>query len=154
MNSQLAGHCYAVYEELAKRAEMNGKGELVFVGKMTDVHRYLGISSSMYSRIKRILEGAKSIEVLQRGTAAQPSIILLRGEPSAEIFSDSGLTSPRKLATLVGQLEKRVAALETWRESIPINVLQALREHEERIEWLEASVPGESQMGHQTQTKE
>ncbi len=148
MSEALNQHILAVYGELEKRSvvdETFGDHQLVFTGNFTEVYNYFGISSSMYSRIRRVLVESGSIEVVQKGTGAQPSIILLHGAPSAENLSDEGLTSPRRLATMVGQMQERLAALEAWRESIPLNVTEALREHEVRIGQLEQGVSdGES----------
>jgi len=138
--SQLAGHTFALYDELSKLATPNDDGELVFVGKLTKVYNSLGISSSMYSRIKRILMGTKSIEILQRGTGAQPSIILLHGAPDPEIFSRKDLTAPRTFATLLGTLENRVETLEGWRESMPFSISEVLLDYEIRIVQLERAI--------------
>src|SRR5215831_11578713 len=142
----------AVYEELEKRAKLNDNGELLFIGNITEVHHFLGISTSMYSRIRRILMEAGSVEVLQRGTGAQPSIAILHGAPDPELFTLEVLTAPRRLATLVAQLEKRCERLEKWRESMPLNLQEALREHETRLNELERSVSVERGNKEDTET--
>jgi hypothetical protein len=131
-------HSLAFYRELDSQAETNEDGVRVFEGHTTKVLNHLGISSAWYSRIMRILEEGDSIVTIQRGTAHQPSIIVLRGEPDEEKISESDLTSPRHLATLVARLEKRVAALEGWRESQGgLNISNAMLSHESRISQLE-----------------
>jgi hypothetical protein len=60
----------------------------------------------------------------------------LHGAPLTENIFDEGLTSARRLATLVGQLEKRVADLEA---RIPLNVLEALRDFEVRLGRMETA---------------
>jgi hypothetical protein len=137
MHSQVAGHVLAFYDELERRANRDDDGNLTFVGNMTEAWNYLGISTSMYSRVRRVLLKTRSIQIVQRGTGAQPSIVTLHGAPSAEDLSNEDLTSPRRLATLLEQLENRVTALE---ERIPANVLEALREQEERLSEVERVV--------------
>ena len=136
--STLFLHSLAFYRELDNQAETNEDGVRVFEGHTTKLMNQLGISSSWYSRIMRILEEGDSIVMLQRGTAHQPSVIVLRGEPDEEKINESDLTAPRHLATLVERLEKRVAALEGWRESHGgLNITSAMLNHESRISQLE-----------------
>jgi len=147
--TQAAGHAIAFYEELERRASPDDGGNPVFMGNITNVYNSLGISSSMYSRVKRILTGSGAITMLQRGTANQPSIIALHGAPDAEALADQDLTQPRRLATMVGELEKRVAALES---RLPLDVAHALREHEIRLNKLEGSVSVERAQTEDTET--
>lgn len=142
----VAKHTIAVYDELVKRATTNDNDELVYNGNITEVFNYLGISTSMYSRVRKVLVESRSIEFLQRGNVAQPSIVLLLGEPSVESLGRKDLTQARRLDKVVGELEKRVAALEAVQAGIPANVSQALWDHESRLNELEKNATdGESE---------
>lgn len=131
-------HSLAFYRELEKRAELNEDGILVFEGHTTRVMRYLTISSTWYSPIMRTLAGCDSIVVLQKGTVHQPSIVVLREPPTEEKIFGQDLTTTRHLATLVERLEKRVNALEGWREAQGgLNVANAMLDLERRLSQLE-----------------
>jgi len=136
-DNAVARHSLAVYDELVKRATAREDGVLEFSGKLTAVFAYLGISSAMYSRVRRVLIISGSIEILQKGAGGQPSIILIHDAPDTEKLSDPALTSARRLATMVVQLEKRVADLEA---RIPFNVLETLRDFEVRLGRMEVAV--------------
>lgn len=131
-------HSLAFYRELEKRADTNEDGIVVFEGHTTKVMNHLSISSTWYSPIMRALTECDCIISLQRGTVHQPSLIILRGEPTEENFSSGGLTPARHLATLVARLEKRVNALEGWREAQGgLNVAEAMLNLERRLSQLE-----------------
>jgi len=143
-----AGHALAVYDELEKRAEHKENGEVVFTGKLTSVFAYHGVSTSLYSRVRRVLIESGSITIVERGRSGRPSVIRLHGAPSPEILSEKDLTLNRDSARLVLQLEKRVSALEA---RLPLNVTEALREHEVRIANLAASRKNGSEQTERTE---
>jgi hypothetical protein len=143
----------AFYNEMKERSTTDDEGNTVFVGSVLEVFNHLGISLSLYSRVKRLLVRSESIEILQRGTAHQPSIVLLRAAPTSEAFADEGLTNARRHATLIQELERRLETLEGWRQSLPPNLSEALREHESRLYRLEKFTRDihDDQMGSRTQ---
>jgi len=111
---------------------------LLFDGHHTKILNYLGISTSYWSKIMRTLIEHGNIVVLRKGNVRQTSLITLRSEPSEEKISESDLTRPDDGATLVARLEKRVGALEGWRESqAGLNVPRAMLDLEQRIAHLE-----------------
>jgi len=143
-------HTIEFYKELEKRAERNENDILVFTGHTTKVMNYLGISSAWYSRIRDALLSQGCIAIHQRGTIHQPSIIVLRGEPTSEKISAEDLTSAGRTATLVERLDKRLAALEAWRiESNGTNVMLALVNIESRLSRLERLVKPDESNGNQ-----
>lgn len=137
-NKALVSHTLEFYRELEKRADANEHGVLVFEGQTTKVFRYLGISNAWYTPIMYALVESDSIISVQRGNKHQPSILVLRGEPTEEKISEKALTSGPHVATLVAALESRVRALEAWRESQGgLNVTKAMLDHERRLSRIE-----------------
>jgi hypothetical protein len=134
-------HALAVYDELRKRAREDDALGLVYEGKLKDVYVYLNISSSAYTRIRRVLLGCGSIEILQRGSRYQPSIVALRDRPpdgNHELTGEdlTGYTAP---ARILVELQAEVQALGTWRETLrEVNLTEVLRNFEDRITRLEA----------------
>ena len=131
-------HSLAFYRELESQAKTEPGGMLLFDGHHTKILNYLGISTSYWSKIMRTLIEHGNIVVLRKGNVRQTSLITLRSEPSEEKISESDLTRPDDGATLVARLEKRVGALEGWRESqAGLNVPRAMLDLEQRIAHLE-----------------
>jgi hypothetical protein len=137
-------HMRAVYAYLEGNAELSSDNELIFEGKWQDAFEHLGISSSYYSPIRKMLETPADdpcCTIYQRGNSEQPSLIKLHHPPLVEWknISVSALTKPREGATLISDLEREVAELKAWREEVfgTFNVRDALRNHEGRIARLE-----------------
>ena len=131
-------HSLAFYREMESQAKIEPGGMLLFEGHTSKVLNHLGISTSWWSQIIRTLVEHGNIMVLQKGSVHQASIINLRSEPSEEKISESDLTRRGQGATLVARLEKRVGALEGWRESqAGLNVPRAMLDLEQRIAHLE-----------------
>lgn len=141
MTEIVKNHALEFYRELEKRADANEFGIPVFEGQVTKVMHYLGISSRWYSPIIRLLRECEAITLIQRGTRYQPTVIVLRGEPTDEKISEKGLTTAGPPATLVARLESRIAALESWRVSTNgFNLVEAMANHELRLSQLESSI--------------
>lgn len=139
MSKTLAGHTIRFYQELEKRAKKDENGYPVFEGHTTKVFAHLGISTSWHSQIMRILQDSQSIEVIRRGTANGPSVLVLWDEPSEERIYEFDLTRPDNLATMVERLERRVNALESGRlRESGLDIPQAMANHESRISQLES----------------
>jgi hypothetical protein len=149
----LERHTRAFYDGL----ELLGKddpeiGGLVVETRLSYLFQELEIPSTYYARIRVILFGGADpcVIMLRRGTHGNPSVVVLRHPPSAELFADEGLTQARSAATVFLDATKRVEKLEAWRDSLTpadenrLNVVEALRNHETRLAALEASQEGET----------
>ena len=120
----------------------------VFVGKVTELFRELGISTAYYSRIRRLLIQGGSIQIVKRGARGLGSEVRLYRPPEDFTFGD--LTPTRDAATMMVELEGRLRRLEGWRESQGgLNTGEALRNHENRISQLESEIPGKSEVAGQ-----
>lgn len=110
---------------------------LVFRGKLTDIFADMKVSQKYYVTIRKILREYDCIQMLQRGTKAYDSIVILNHPPPEEI-SPTLLTdahSPAKIA----DVDRRVTALEDWRVTTAggLNIGEALRDMEIRLAKLE-----------------
>lgn len=136
------------YAELEKRANIEvveGTEFLVFRGKLTDVFNELKASQTYYSQIRAILANYECVTILQRGTSAYESVLVLNhAPPSPENISSQDLTRPTGAATLgslgeaIEDLGQRLKGLENWREGTGgINIGEVLRNFEQRLAKLE-----------------
>ena len=134
---------YAIlfYQYLDEQAEVNEYLERVFTGSKGEAYKAVGASSTHHSDIRRLLIESGSITELQRGTGKQDSIIVLNGLD--ENILAVPLTPPGRAATLPVGVARRLAALESWRETTGgINIQQALRNIELRLSKVESHVQG------------
>lgn len=108
----------------------------IFVGKITEIYRLLGLPSGYYSYIIGTLKESKSIEYLSRGRQGKPSKIKMGPPPDEVATLDLGLTS----APTAAKLERRMKALEAKYEAQTrggLNVPEALRNFEFRLAHIE-----------------
>jgi hypothetical protein len=135
-------HTCTLYEKLHKLSKMNEEKERIFTGNYSDVFKEVGASLAYYTPIRSLLLSPTldpCITIYQRGNSDQPSQIRLNHPPPPE-WSDlraKDLTSASGSATLP-LLEKKVAGLVAWRESIgEVNLSEALRNFEQRLSNIE-----------------
>jgi uncharacterized protein with NAD-binding domain and iron-sulfur cluster len=149
----LKRHTFEFYSELEKRSEVNEYGIRVFVGEYTKVLTEMKVSTTHWSAIREILITSGCISIVQRGTAHQPSIVVLITEPTDENYSAGSLTSAPHPAILVASLEKRVAALEAWFITLggdKVNFAEIVRNHERRITKVEVGMERASEPNQTT----
>jgi hypothetical protein len=112
----------------------------VFAGKYSDVWQATGISQTYYKPVREALERHGAILILQKGSRAADTVIVLRDLPNEDEWNidgwrdGSGLTNPPEsdtLRTQVEEIENRLGG---------INVVAALAEFEKRVETLEQQV--------------
>jgi hypothetical protein len=138
----LERHVVNVYNYMSERAVINPvNGDNQFTGKLTDIFAELRISTAFYTPIRRLLMDTGSIELIERGTKAAPSVVALRHPPPEQKLWPEPLTPGRESATLHRkEVERRLAVLEGWRETLGggrINLAEVLRNFEARISALE-----------------
>jgi hypothetical protein len=141
------------YELLEERSSVNEYGERVFEGHFSKLLGELGFSKRWYSEIRSALlipVEDPCIEIVQRGTANQNTIVILRHPPPPEWadLTAGGLTQARFRDTVYGRVEARVERLEAWRETLGgVNLAEALRNFEMRLSRLEAKAGGKDLNG-------
>jgi hypothetical protein len=134
----------AFYRELEKRSEVNENDELIYTGFITQLPQVLGISPSMYHKLRSILIQSDCIVFMKRGGRGEPSTIQLL-QPPTEDGVESALKdlTYRPGAARVRDMEERLARLEGWRESTAnVNIAETLRDFEMRISKLESKLTG------------
>jgi hypothetical protein len=150
--SRLYDFTVQVYRLLEERAEANEYDELIFEGYYKRLVYRTGASSTYYSLIRQLLgspANSPCITFMQKGNVAQPSRIRLHHPPPEEWsgLSQSDLTGVRGAATLIPDLEKRVAALEAVTQTLgEVNLKKILLDFERRLLRLE-SKPLEKERG-------
>lgn len=131
---------YATLLQTATEEVSDGKELLVWRGKLTDVFRELKVTSKYYTTIRAILTKTGSITIVETGSRNRPSIVVLNHEPPPlQKINNLGLTGTAPAATMMVELQRRLATLEAWRESQGgINIAEALRNLEDRLTKLES----------------
>jgi hypothetical protein len=138
-------HAKRLYEAMLEQSYPEDEVH-VFVGKVTELFRELGISTAYYSRIRRLLIKNGCIQIVKRGARGLGSEVRLYHPP--EDFTIGDLTPTRNYATLILELDNRLRRLEGWRDSQGgLNTGEALRNHENRLSHLEADKQGKSGPG-------
>lgn len=144
--SSLYRYTVAVYDYLHDNSELNEYGERVFVGSVASVINDIATSKRYYTPIRRLLESPPNdpcVEIRQRGTGKQPSIIRLFHPPPAA-WSEIpllGLTRDASHATLSEsarastELVRRVESLEN--KLGEVNLVEVLQDYKRRLEQLE-----------------
>lgn len=140
MPVKYAREFYRILEQDQVLETVDGKDLRVWRGKLTDVFRELRVTSKYYSTIRAILTKSGSITIVETGSRNRDSIVVLNHEPpSLQEINNLGLTGTAPAATLTVELQRRLSALEAWRESQGgINIAEALRNIENRLRKLEA----------------
>lgn len=135
------------YDELVKHANLRkvqGKEVLVYEGHYSNLYKQVIGNPTYYTPIRKILVETESISILQRGNISQETIMVLNHPPPAPDEWPDDLTGEQVSATLRASYERRLAALETWRETTTgggkLNLLEVLRNFEERIAKLESQL--------------
>jgi len=131
------------YDALAKeskRRKIDGKMVLVYEGYFSRLFRAVVNNPKYYTPIRTILTSGEdpSITILQTGNAHAPSIVVLNHRPPAQESWPEDLTGVPKSATLWVELDRRLSAVESWRETTGgTNFTDILRNFEGRISKLE-----------------
>ena len=145
-NPTVLKYAIQLYQYLDERAEVNQYHEHVFTGRVGEAYKAIGASSTYHSDIRKLLIESGSVTVLQRGTGKQASEWVLNGLDENILVVP--LTPPEPGATMGVQVDRRLAALESWRETTGgINIAEALRNMESRLTKLEGQVYGKSGTG-------
>lgn len=143
----------AIYRDVAKfhaalikasEAELIGGDTLyMYRGHPSKLFKKLKINPRYYTPINKILRDTGVVEVLQRGSAERPSIWAVRAELPPQENWPVDLTGPNVSATMKVELERRITALEAWRENLTgggFNITEALRDFELRLTKLEGEL--------------
>jgi hypothetical protein len=129
----------------AKPEKIDGAELSVWRGKLTEVFKQLEAPNKYYTPVRAILTKTGTITIVEAGSRNRDSILVLnRNLPPpadlAPILAELDLTGARPSATLWVEMERRVSALEAWRETAGgINIAEALRDFEVRLTRMEAS---------------
>jgi len=129
------------YQALFAVAETDADLDLlVFSGSPTELFKQLKINPRYYTPIRKILLATESITILQQGNRASFSVWVLNHPPPPQEKWPEDLTGAQVSATMRVEFERRIVALESWRESLTtggINIPEVLRNFELRIAKLE-----------------
>jgi hypothetical protein len=137
---------YSLLERDAKSEKIDGAEFNVWRGKLTEVFKQLEAPNKYYTTVRAILTKTGVITIVEAGSRNRDSIVVLnRNLPPpatlAPILRELDLTGTRPAATLWVEMERRVRALEAWRETAGgINLAEALRDFEERLIRLEKPI--------------
>jgi len=157
MRPALERDIHKFYAALVKKAEQDEEtGMLVYEGSPTQLYKELGINPSYYTPIRKILLKTECITILQQGNRAQPTVWILNHEPPAQDSWPDDLTGDQVSATLRADFERRIAALEAWRENLTtggLNISEVFRNFESRISTLESELHKSTQGGKKGGTK-
>lgn len=113
----------------------------IWRGKMQDAFAELGVSANYYTLIRNIFLYYDCVQYVVRGTKAYPTILVLN-QPPPEIIAPELLTGAPVADTVpLSELDRRLGALEDWRETITgggtLALQDTLRNFEERLRFLE-----------------
>lgn len=126
----LAAHMIAVYHAMEEDSQEQ-EGYKVYVGRLAELVRGLGISMTYYSRLFRALYEGGYAALEDRGGRNKPSTVILMREPTVEELTALTLTNPGPILSLI----KRVEALEA--STGGMYIAGALQEFERRVRALE-----------------
>jgi hypothetical protein len=131
------------YDMLYAAADTRQK-KRVYEGYPSKLFKQLELNPRYYTPIRKILVDTGSIEIVERGNRAKPSVWVLNHKPPPQESWPKGLTGEAVSATLRGEFERRITALEAWRENLTgggkANILEILLDFEQRIAKLEKAV--------------
>lgn len=116
MISRQQAHSNTLYAHFIKNGEkrvVDGKKLDVWIGHLNKTCRSLGIPKGTERRVVAPLESMGCIEILQRGAAKHPTVVLLLKPPTKKLWADSDkpLTSRRSydmLRVRVEEIERRL----------------------------------------------
>jgi hypothetical protein len=135
------------YDLLAKDAIVEPDGTLlVWRGRITEAFKELGATSKYYTPVRAILVKTGAITIVEAGSRNKDSIVVLNDPlpgPAelAPILAGLDLTGTRPGAKVWADVERRLSALEGWRETVGgINIAEALRDLEQRLASVEKLV--------------
>lgn len=126
----LATHMVSVYRAMHEDSEEQEEHR-IYVGKLSELVKTLGISMTYYSKIFRALYEGGYATLEDRGGRGKPSTVILLREPTVEELMALTLTNPGPIMSLV----KRMEAMETSLGGL--YVAGALKEVERRLVALE-----------------
>jgi hypothetical protein len=135
---------YEILLQDAKPEQIDGTEFTVWRGKLTEAFKQLEAANRYYTPIRAILTKTGTIIMVEAGSRNRDSIVALchpLPPPAvlAPILRELDLTGVRPSATVWSEMERRVKALEAWRETAGgINLQEALRDFEERLIRLES----------------
>lgn len=131
---QNAVSLYAVFDQHATNAEIDGVPVRVFKGSIVECYNSLGVSQSYYTPVMDSLKGLGCITVISSGRRSRPSVIALHHPPDETEFvffhagDLTGTPEAAKLRQRLENLEKRVGG---------INIADTLVEIDNRVSQLE-----------------
>lgn len=114
-------HCVTVFDAMAKRAERDEAGQIIYSGFLTKLFHELELPTPYYSKITKLLRDMGCIYQLTRGggSASRPSRWILHRPPSREAFIQASqppdpalVLSARQLSQMALDLVERVNRLE------------------------------------------
>lgn len=125
---------YAHLAEHAVKRRVNGKEVDVWSGQITKTCHKLGVPKGTERRVIAPLEQMDCIDVIQRGVAKYPSVVVLLKPPTEEMWEDYdiGLT----LRPSYDMLSQRVEGIE--RQLGGANIGEALLNLDQRLTALES----------------
>ena len=137
---KLHDHATALYDALEREATtetIDGVEARVFRGSFVQLFRDLGISSALYSEVRKGLIESECISVIRRGTRGTGSIIVLHRRPDAESFvalETLGLTNEAEAAIVLQELQdlKRLIGSISIPDAL-LNIESRIRAFEKRI---------------------
>ena len=113
---------------------------LVFRGNIGDVFSASGVSKSYYSPIRKFLMECGAITILERGTAHNPSLVVLDPDRPPPTVLPSIVKSEEERLTLAEEVGRLSHTVEVWETRLGgINIQEALRNFERRISRLESA---------------
>lgn len=145
---KIVGYMAGLYEVMTSQATElvaeGGEGVLIWQGRLIQTCTSVGIPEGYYKKVVDALRRLGSIEIVSRGSrGSNLTAIVLRHPPSEELYEDaivksgwSGLTTAVSFDTLVAQvkeLQQRLGGL---------SIVDALKNHEDRVKTLETAVEG------------
>lgn len=110
--SAMFRHCsdfYGLLDDLAKTEPVTGTEFRVFRGYLTNVFKELNLSTSYYTKLRRLLEANGCMQIIQAGARGIESCVVLLAPPEEVDWQDGGFASPltgnAQAATLRQELE-------------------------------------------------
>lgn len=133
-----------LYEAMVERAETREVGDekfLLYEGQYSHLFNQVVGNLTYYTPIRKILIETGSVSLVQRGNKNRDTVFVLHHAPPPQDEWPQDLTGVGVSATMRVEFEKRLASLEAWRENLTgggkLNLLEALRNFEDRLSKLE-----------------